>query len=352
MRSEIQRDILNYLQTNSRQTLIQWLEIIPETYVNKGGLPRKHFDEVLAAGVPLIPHGVNLSIGSAPQNKKRLEFDFYLLKSLKDLFNEIKAPWFSDHLAVSRIGSHYFQELLPVPFTKEAAEIVSNNIKFLEDYFQLPFLFENPAYYTDYGLYELREQSFINLVLEKARCGLLLDISNVIANALNHKYLPKQFLDDLDLKKVVQIHLGGLSKGYTSSLTGHKVKILDSHTEAVSDVTLELFEYIIKKTKVKAVLLERDGNFTEGGLSTLLYELKEIRRIMDSKYDTVKDDKEEIPEAKEAELSGENQSATASNNKEGEMSDTAATPLEVIDIGKNQLAKDLDSLDEEFSDLS
>ena len=367
LRDEIQKDILNYLEASSKQTLIQWLEIIPENYINNGGLPRKHFQEVLAKGIPLIPHGVNLSIGSAPQNKKRLEFDFYLLQGLKELFQEIKAPWFSDHLTNSRIGSHYFQELIPVPFTKEAAEVVANNIKYLEDYFQIPFLFENPSYYTNYGLRELREQTFINLVLEKARCGFLLDINNVLVNSINHKYLPKPFLDDLDLRKVVQVHLGGLKRGYTSKLTGHSIKVLDSHSEPVSDVALDLFSYVIKKTKVKAVLLERDMNFSEDGFLGLIYELKQIRRIMDSKYDS-----EEESEAEKTSLSA-NQTESVVNTEplatETELNNNLTLPLidkqevninpmsipanapVIPDLAKNQLANDLDSLNEELADL-
>jgi uncharacterized protein (UPF0276 family) len=367
LRDEIQKDILNYLEASSKQTLIQWLEIIPENYINNGGLPRKHFQEVLAKGIPLIPHGVNLSIGSAPQNKKRLEFDFYLLQGLKELFQEIKAPWFSDHLTNSRIGSHYFQELIPVPFTKEAAEVVANNIKYLEDYFQIPFLFENPSYYTNYGLRELREQTFINLVLEKARCGFLLDINNVLVNSINHKYLPKPFLDDLDLRKVVQVHLGGLKRGYTSKLTGHSIKVLDSHSEPVSDVALDLFSYVIKKTKVKAVLLERDMNFSEDGFLGLIYELKQIRRIMDSKYDS-----EEESEAEKTGLAA-NQTESVVNTEplatETELNNNPTLPLidkqevninprsipanapVIPDLAKNQLANDLDSLNEELADL-
>lgn len=367
LRDEIQKDILNYLEASSKQTLIQWLEIIPENYINNGGLPRKHFQKVLAKGIPLIPHGVNLSIGSAPQNKKRLEFDFYLLQGLKELFQEIKAPWFSDHLTNSRIGSHYFQELIPVPFTKEAAEVVANNIKYLEDYFQIPFLFENPSYYTNYGLRELREQTFINLVLEKARCGFLLDINNVLVNSINHKYLPKPFLDDLDLRKVVQVHLGGLKRGYTSKLTGHSIKVLDSHSEPVSDVALDLFSYVIKKTKVKAVLLERDMNFSEDGFLGLIYELKQIRRIMDSKYDS-----EEESEAEKTGLAA-NQTESVVNTEplatETELNNNPTLPLidkqevninpmsipanapVIPDLAKNQLANDLDSLNEELADL-
>jgi uncharacterized protein (UPF0276 family) len=369
LRDEIQKDILSYLEASSKQTLIQWLEIIPENYINNGGLPRKRFEEVLAKGVPLIPHGVNLSIGSAPQNKKRLEFDFYLLKGLKELFQEIKAPWFSDHLVNSRIGSHYFQELIPVPFTKEAADVVANNIKYLEDYFQIPFLFENPSYYTNYGLRELREQTFINLVLEKARCGFLLDINNVLVNSINHKYLPKPFLDDLDLRRVVQIHLGGLKRGYTSKLTGHSIKVLDSHSEPVSDVALDLFSYVIKKTKVKAVLLERDMNFSEEGFLGLIYELKQIRKIMDSKYDSEEENETEKtelaanqtesvintePVALETELNN-NPSPSLMDKQIADLNiNPTATPAStavIHDLAKNQLANDLNSLDEELADL-
>ena len=367
LRDEIRKDILAYLESSSKQTLVQWLEIIPENYINKGGLPRKHFEEVLAKGIPLIPHGVNLSIGSAPQNKKRLEFDSYLLKGLKELFQEIKAPWFSDHLVNSRLGSHYFQELIPVPFTKEAAEVVANNIKYLEDYFQIPFLFENPSYYTNYGLRELREQTFINIVLEKARCGFLLNINNVIVNSINHKYLPKPFLEDLDLKKVVQIHLGGLKRGYVSKLTNHRIKALNSPHEPVSEIALNLFSYVIKKTKVKAVLLERDMSFSEEGFQDLIYELKVIRNIMDSKYDSEEEDETEKTEltanqtenlinteplALEAELNNKPNSPIV-NTKVADNINPVSLPAATAanDLNKNQLANDLDSLDEELSDL-
>ncbi len=365
LRNEIQKDILSYLESTPKQTLIQWLEIIPENYVNNGGLPRERFQEVLASGVPLIPHGVNLSIGTAPQNKKRLEFDFYLLAALKELFQEIKAPWFSDHLSNSRIGSDYLQELIPVPFTKEATEVIANNIKYLEDYFQLPFLFENPSYYTTYGLRELREQTFINLVLEKARCGLLLDLNNVLVNSVNHRYLPKPFLDDLDLKRVVQIHLGGFKKASAKSPVS-RIKLLDSHSEPVSDLVLDLFSYVIKKTRVKAVLLERDSNFdAEGGFLSLIYELKQIRKIMDSKYD---DSSENLAvSASEPQLTGKAETkelnsddlkaepAAALNLEESSLTDSLLNPSIKVPqenpTKNNSLANDLDLLDDELSNL-
>lgn len=313
-RREIRKDIIEYFEKPIPQTLIQWLEIVPENYIYKGGHPRKQFEEILDMGIPLIPHGVNLSIGSAPKYKKKLEFDFHLLRGLKELFEEIKAPWFSDHLSCSRIGQHYFQELIPVPFTKEAVDVVADNIKFLEDYFQLPFLFENPSYYSHIVKPEMRESTFINSILKKAKCGLLLDVNNVFVNSVNHKYLPKQFVDDIDSSKVVQIHMAGHKKGYKSKLTGHEIKILDTHGENMQERVLELFQYVIKNSRPKAVLLERDSNFEEEGFEGLVDELKKLRFIMDSKLEFFQNNANEEEQIQETDAPQNKELTTAENS--------------------------------------
>ena len=236
---------------------------------------------------------------------KKLEFDFNLLRGLKDLFQEINAPWFSDHLSCSRIGDHYFQELIPVPFTKESVDVISDNIKFFEDYFQLPFLFENPSYYSHIVKPEMRESTFINSILKKAKCGLLLDVNNVYVNSVNHRYLPKQFIDDIDLSKVVQIHMAGHKKGYKSKLTGHEIKILDTHGENMSGRVIELFEYVIKNSRPKAVLLERDSNFEELGFDGLIDELKQLRFIMNSKLESLQANNPETQSEEEDQSSEE-----------------------------------------------
>ena len=373
-RREIRKDIIDYLAKPIPQTFIQWLEIVPENYIYKGGFPRKQFEKLMNMGVPLIPHGVNLSIGTAHKDKKRPNYDFHLLRGLKDLFEEIKAPWFSDHLSCSRIDNHYFQELIPVPFTKEAVDVVSDNIKFLEDYFQLPFLFENPSYYSHIIKPEMRESTFINAVLKKAKCGLLLDVNNVFVNSVNHRYLPKQFIDDLDLSKVVQVHMAGHRKGYKSKLANHEIKILDTHGENMSERVLELFVHLMSKTRPKAVLLERDSNFDAEGFEGLLDELRKLRDIMDSRLDNLLakniDENKDTTEAKPvtAELNtNPEQSGPESSNPENNSNSIPETVLteqsnttEQSAAGANtkvktetekRLEQDIDSLGEEFMDL-
>lgn len=269
-----------------KKRLIEWLEMVPENYIAKGGRPRQNFEEVLATGVQLIPHGINLSIGTAPAPGEQGPcYDRYLIDAFKELFVKINPPWFSDHLSCTRIEGCYLQDLIPVPFTFETVRVITDNIKFLQDEFQLPFLVENPSYYStliEEDEPEMPEAEFINEILEKADCGMLLDVNNVYVNSVNHDYDAMKFLDEINLDRVVQVHIAGHKKNFRAQLSGKLLKILDTHGEPIIEAVYGLLDALLKKTRVNAVLLERDSNFPEN-FEDLIAELKRIRSIMDKK---------------------------------------------------------------------
>jgi uncharacterized protein (UPF0276 family) len=273
LRKDLRKNILE-LKTG----LINWLEIVPENYIYRGGITQKNFQEVLAKNIPLIPHGVNLSIGTAPENGFKVAYDEYLLRGLKELFSLINPPWFSDHISCTRINSIYLQDLIPVPRTNEAVSIISNNIKFLQDYFQLPFLIENPSYYSDLVEPELSESDFINKILEQADCGLLLDINNVFVNAINHNYDSINFINCLDLERLVQVHIAGHFENYKCWINNRVLGILDTHGHPIRKEVYDLLAYVSQKTEIKAVLLERDSNF--GDFEAIVKELETIKAII------------------------------------------------------------------------
>ena len=284
LRRELRTDVLDFIRRQKDEKLIEWLEIVPENYISKGGKAAKQFEEVLASGIPLIPHGVNLSIGTANSITGKPAYDPELIKAMKELFKLIDPPWFSDHIACSRIDDYYLQELIPVPFTEEAVEVLSTNIKFLQDEFERPFLIENPSYYSTLIKPEMSEAEFINAILEKSDCGMLLDINNVFVNSINHNYDAKKFLSEINLDRVVQVHIAGHLEGYTADLLGSVpedsatyLPILDTHGENIRTEVYELFELVLKRCSVSAVLLERDSNFPE--FEELVQELKELGKI-------------------------------------------------------------------------
>jgi uncharacterized protein (UPF0276 family) len=277
LRRSLTQETLKFYSSSENQGLLEWLEIVPENYIALGGMKAKQFQEVLDSKIPLIPHCVNLSIGTAPESPGKPCFDKFLIEEMHKLFDQINPPWFSDHLSCTRINGYYMQDLIPLPFTQETVNIVSDNVKFLQDEFQLPFLVENPSFYTTLIEPEMREAEFINSIMAKADCGMLLDVNNIYVNATNHDcYDPIAFLDELDLERVVQVHIAGHLDGYESR-TGHSIKILDTHGDTIKQEVYKILEELLKRTEVNAILLERDSNFPK--FPELVEELKTISVI-------------------------------------------------------------------------
>ncbi len=277
LRRSLTQETLEFYSSATNTGLINWLEIVPENYIALGGAKAKQFQVILDSKVPLIPHGVNLSVGTAPETPGQICFDPFLISEMHKLFSQINPPWFSDHISCTRINGYYMQDLIPLPFTHEAINIVSDNVKFLQDEFQLPFLIENPSFYTTLIEPEMSEAEFINAIVNKADCGILLDVNNIYVNATNHNcYDPIEFLDALDLDRVVQVHIAGHLDGYESRI-GKRIEILDTHGETIKAEVYKILEELLKRTKVNAILLERDSNFPE--FENLIEELKTIKGI-------------------------------------------------------------------------
>lgn len=258
----LRRELFNSILKHKGK--IDWLEIAPENYICRGGeilerllTVKKYF--------PIIPHGLNLSIGGTEP------FDPILIDNMKKLFKVINPPWFSDHLCFNYIDKTYIHDLIPLPFNKTVVKHVVNRIKKFQDIFQLPFLIENPSYYMKLDN-EMNEADFISEIVIKADCGLLLDINNVYVNSRNHKYDPIRFLDRLPLERVIQVHIAGhLNKG--------KI-IIDTHGESITNEVYKLLSELLKHCSPKAILLERDYNFPK--FHKLLSEINEIRTIIKS----------------------------------------------------------------------
>ena len=256
LRRELYRPILE------NKDKIDFLEIAPENYICRGGEIYKRLINVKKY-FPLIPHGLNLSIGGTDP------FDNRFLESIKELFRIINPPWYSDHLCFNYVDGVYIHDLIPLPFNKFVVKHVVGRIKKIQDYFQLPFLIENPSYYMTIDD-AMSEEDFISEIVEEADCGLLLDINNVYVNSKNHKYDPIKFLENIPLERVVQVHIAGhLNLGKF---------IIDTHGESIIDEVYKLLNELLKRSTPKAILLERDFNFPK--FSELLKEIAKIKKMV------------------------------------------------------------------------
>ena len=113
------------------------------------------------------------------------------------------------------------------------------------------------------------EASFLAEVAQRTDCGLLLDVTNLYTNSINHGYDPVEFLDRLPLDRVVQLHFVG----------GHWQDgvLVDSHSHSTPDEVWKLIEAVMARTQVKGVVLERDENLPP--FDELIAELEQVRRL-------------------------------------------------------------------------
>ncbi len=237
---------------------IAWFEIIAEDFLDTGGWEMECLNAI-AKNYPLIGHGVCLSIGSTDP------LDLEYLKKLKVLLDHIKSPWASDHLCFTMVDHTNLNELIPLPFTKEAVDNCVERIKITQDVLERKFLIENVTRYITVSDREMPESTFIREIAEGSNCGLLLDVTNVYLNAQFHKLDPFQFIKELPTERVAQIHLAGSERLADGS-------IIDSHDAPVADEIWKLFEYAISLVGPTSVLIERDKNFPP--LSELIAEAR------------------------------------------------------------------------------
>ncbi|HSN82448.1 MAG TPA: DUF692 domain-containing protein [Polyangiales bacterium] len=229
-----------------RPASVSWLEVHPENYVDRGGRYQEML-ELARKDWPIVTHGLSSCLGSpAP-------FDSTYLHDLGVFLRDLEVPWHSEHLCLGSVDGRFFHDLLPLPFTEEAAEVSARRLIEMRDAIGLPLALENVSYYAPQATDGLAEADFVVEVLERADAALLLDVNNVYVNSKNFGFDPKAFIDKIPAARVVQIHVAG-------HLVRDDGLRIDTHGEPVPDDVYQLLDYTLRKIGPVPVLLERDND--------------------------------------------------------------------------------------------
>jgi uncharacterized protein (UPF0276 family) len=159
---------------------------------------------------------------------------------------------------------------MPLGFTRENADRVSERLARVADALGVPVAFENVTYYAHLGARELDEAEFIRRILARCDAGLLLDVNNVFVNSRNHGFDPFALIAALPLERVVELHVAGHEREPDGLL-------LDTHGAPVDDQVRELLEFTLARTGPVPLLLERDNRVPE--LSELLDEVRSLQAL-------------------------------------------------------------------------
>lgn len=252
----------HYAEFLEHSVAVDFVEVISENFTVDGGRPRHVLREVRER-YPVALHGVSMSVGSAEG------VDRSYLSRLRELIDEIRPLFVSDHLCWTRTGGFNSHDLLPLPYTEEALDVVSANVAIAQDVIGRAMLIENPSSYVAFDGSTMTEWEFLEALCARTGCSLLLDINNVFVSAANHGFDALDYLDGVPAASVRQIHLAGHSQGQDL--------LIDTHDQPVCASVWDLYAHVMPKLGPVATMIERDDDIPP--LHQLLAELDVARGI-------------------------------------------------------------------------
>jgi uncharacterized protein len=224
---------------------VDWLEAISENFMAPGGRPIAVLEKV-RRDVPVVLHGVSLSIGSVDPLSERY------LDDLAALVRRIEPAWISDHLCWGTHGGRYVHDLLPLPYTEEAVAHVAARVERVQERLGRQILLENVSSYVAFRDSTMTEWEFLSEVARRADCGILLDVNNIYVSARNHGFDPYDYLAGVAADRVGQFHVAGHSdKGRY---------LLDTHDHPVPDVVWNLYRAAVRRFGEVSTLIEWDDH--------------------------------------------------------------------------------------------
>ncbi|MGW3263224.1 DUF692 domain-containing protein [Streptomyces sp. NPDC001056] len=249
---------------------IEWVEVVAEN-VCPGHLPEP-LRRLRERGVTVVPHGVSLGLGGAERP------DAGRLAALAERVEALGSPLVTEHIAFVRAGGALTASprleaghLLPVPRTRDALDVLCENVRIAQDALPVPLAVENIAALFSWPGEELTEGQFLYELAERTGVRLLVDVANLHTNHVNRGEEPVRALGELPLEAIAYVHVaGGVERGGVWH---------DSHAHPVPDAVLGILADLAARVAPPGVLLERDENFPEPG--ELERELAQIRKVVE-----------------------------------------------------------------------
>ena len=254
-------------QSNAAASVVQ---VVADNWLEEG--PHHRFLNTIGSQLPISAHFLSANLGGPD------ELDASYLDFMVKFCRKFKPTKVSEHLAMTRFGSHYFHDLLPFPWTSSFRDSVCRKIDCIQKAVGGRLLIENLSYYEQLDDHSMTEADFLSQLHDRTGCGFLLDINNLANNEKNFGVNARQFIQDLNPKAVEEIHLA------KSTLVDHLW--IDDHSGYPEPSSLDLlyelesgFEY-----QKPSIIFEQDnnlGSFTE--YLSFVAELEEEPAIKDFK---------------------------------------------------------------------
>lgn len=262
----------HYAQLLQQRPALGFVEVHSENFFADGGAALAVLQQVREL-YPVSLHGVGLSLGSA------VGLDEWHLERLQRLVQRIDPLRVSDHASFARAPRRaggpvlHANDLLPIAFNQASLDLMVRNVQQVQDRLQRPILVENLSAYVAWADDCMAEPEFLNQLTRRTGCGLLLDLNNLVVNALNAGADPLQsacaWVDALDVGSVGEIHLAGYHDAGDI--------VIDDHGSRVRESVWQLYRHALQRLGPRATLIEWDTDIP--ALQVLLDEAAQADRL-------------------------------------------------------------------------
>ncbi|MFB7514613.1 DUF692 domain-containing protein [Streptomyces sp. NPDC056144] len=248
---------------------VDWVEVVAEN-ICAGHLPDS-LTRLRERGVTVVPHGVSLGLGGADRP------DPARLAALGEKAIALGAPLVTEHIAFVRAGGPLTASpqleaghLLPVPRTRDALDVLCENVRIAQDALPVPLALENIAALIAWPGEEMTEGQFLAELVERTGVRLLVDVANLHTNHVNRGEDPARALAELPVEAIAYVHVAG---GVERDGVWH-----DTHAHPVPRAVLDVLADLSARVSPPGVLLERDDDFPSA--DELADELETIRETV------------------------------------------------------------------------
>jgi uncharacterized protein (UPF0276 family) len=265
------------LQANAG--LVDVLEIEPQTFCRRKPngntliVDQPSLNILRQRQLPKLIHSVGFPVGgTVPPQGPDLEL-------LRTIAQQLQVPWLSEHLSFNRTqdeaGPWHTGFLLPPRQTLAGVEAAVTSIRAFSAHMPVPLAVETGVSYLRPRADELPDGEFVARVAEAADCGILLDLHNVWTNHRNGRQPIGDYLEQLPLERVWELHVAG---GYS-----HRGFWLDAHSGAVPGALLELAARVVPRLpNLKAIIFELfPSYFPRVGPEIFRPQLEALHRLWD-----------------------------------------------------------------------
>ena len=270
LRSEHYQDVLE------EASGIDFVEVHSENFFAEGGVTSRYLSQ-LQQTIPISLHGTAMGLGSGAG------IDSGYLARLQRLTQQIEPLLVSDHACFCWTGEGnqvmHAGDLLPLKFDEAHLDVIANNVDRVQNQLGRQILVENIVSYVPNNKDFIDENEFLVELTKRTGAGLLLDLNNLIVNAINFDTrhpldIAKNWLAKIPADVVGEIHLAGFSSVQGDAL------VVDDHSQPVSDMCWQLYRVVMSQMGPKPTLIEWDNDLTSWAV--LKSEADKARAIMAS----------------------------------------------------------------------